>query len=280
MTISEETLMAFADGELDAAGRAAVEAAMREDPEVAKQVARHRVLRSRLQVAFAEELADPVPQRLLSVVRDASAARASNVVDLHEARAASARAAQARAAGQSAGAERTQSRTSWRQLGSIAAGVLLGLGIGYVTWRQGGAPIERGASGALVANGQLAAALSGQLAAEQAGASAVHINVSYLANSGEYCRSFTLASGGAATAAASGVACKVRQQWQIQALVQGAPVQAAPMQAAPENGGNYRTAATDVSPVILKLIEGQIQGEPLDAAGESAARRRGWQSPK
>ncbi len=32
MTISDETLMAYADGELDAAARAAVESAMREDP--------------------------------------------------------------------------------------------------------------------------------------------------------------------------------------------------------------------------------------------------------
>jgi len=275
MTISEETLMAFADGELDAAGRAAVEAAMREDPEVAKRVARHRALRNRLQVAFAEELAEPVPQRLLSAVRDSSAVKASNVVNLREARAASARAAKARVAGQRAGAQQTEDRTSWRQLGSIAAGVLLGLGIGYFSWRQGEAPIERGASGALVANGQLAAALSGQLAAEQAGGSAVHINVSYLAKSGEYCRSFTLARAGATSAATSGVACKDGQQWQIQALVQGTPVQAAP-----ESGGDYRTAATAVPPVILKLIEGQIQGEPLDAAGESAVRRRGWQSPQ
>jgi hypothetical protein len=32
--------------------------------------------------------------------------------------------------------------------------------------------------------------------------------------------------------------------------------------------------------VVLTLIEDDIQGEPLDAAGESAARLRGWQSSK
>src|SRR5580704_14316575 len=37
MTISEETLMAYADGELDAETRASVEAAMREDPEIGKR---------------------------------------------------------------------------------------------------------------------------------------------------------------------------------------------------------------------------------------------------
>jgi hypothetical protein len=32
--------------------------------------------------------------------------------------------------------------------------------------------------------------------------------------------------------------------------------------------------------LILKMIEDQIQGEPLDSAGESAARQREWQPPK
>jgi anti-sigma factor RsiW len=270
MTIPEETLMAFADGELDAAAHAAVEAAMREDPDLERRVARHRALRNRLQAAFADELAQPVPQRLLSAARSAATAKANNVVDLQEARAASARAAQARTAGHHADTDQAESKPSWRQLGSIAAGLLLGLGIGYGTWRQGGALIERSPSGALVANGLLAVALSSQLTAEQNGTSAVHIGLSYLAKSGEYCRTFALAGAAATAVATSGVACKDRQQWQIQALVQGGPA----------TGSEYRTAATAVSPVILKSIEDEIQGEPLDSAGESAVRQRGWQSPK
>jgi anti-sigma factor RsiW len=275
MTISEETLMAFADGELDAAARAAVEVAMREDPELEKRIARHRAMRKRLQAAFADELSQPVPQRWLSLVRESPAAKTSNVVDLQEARAASARAAQTSASSRRNDVQQTMTRTSWRQLGSMAAAVLLGLGIGYGLSKQGAVPIVHGASGALVANGQLASALSSQLAAEQTGSSAVRIGVSYVAKSGEYCRTFSLAgaklpTAAAAQAAAAGVACKDHQQWQIRALAQ------VPSQP----GGNYRTAGTAVSPVILKLIEDEIQGEPLDAAGESAARQRGWQSPK
>ena len=93
MTISDETLMAFADGELDEAARAAVEAAMREDPEVSKRIARHRALRARLQAGFAAELSEPVPERLTAVLRGVPSATASNVVDLQNARAAMARAA-------------------------------------------------------------------------------------------------------------------------------------------------------------------------------------------
>src|SRR5580658_10813680 len=98
MTISEETLMAFADGELDDSARAAVELAMREDPELSKRVARHRALRERLRAGFAGELSEPVPERLIAVLRQNPVATASNVVDLKNARAAMARAAQARAA--------------------------------------------------------------------------------------------------------------------------------------------------------------------------------------
>ncbi len=275
MTISEETLMAFADGELDDAARQAVEAAMREDAELQKRVARHRALRKRLQAAFADQLSEPVPPRLQSVVRAAAAAaaaadRTSNVVDLREARAAGARAAQARESSRPAGSLKAVPRASWLPLGSVAAGVLLGLGIGYGLWKQGGAAFERG-SGGLVANAQLAAALSSQLSTEQSAASAVHIGVSYVAMSGEYCRTFTLrdapaARGVPAVGVLSGVACREREHWQIHALAQGAA----------QSGADYRTAASGVSPVILKLVEDEIRGEPLDAAGESNARGRGW----
>jgi len=270
MTIPDETLMAFADGELDEAARTEVEAAMRIDPEVAQRVARHRAMRGRLQAAFADELAEPVPQRLLSVVRDSAAAKASNVIDLRDARAASARAASARAANRGESEQRLSRATSWRQLGSIAAGIVMGLGLGYGMWKQGSVPILRSASGALVANGALEAALSGQLAAEPPGNSSVHIGVSYLAKSGDYCRSFALAGATATAATATGVACRDHRQWKIQALAQTAP----------QSGGDYRTAGTALSPVVLTVIEDEIQGEPLDAAAESAARSRGWQSPK
>jgi anti-sigma factor RsiW len=56
MTIPDETLMAYADGELDPAARAAVESAMREDPQLEKRVAQHRALRQRVRAAYSTEL--------------------------------------------------------------------------------------------------------------------------------------------------------------------------------------------------------------------------------
>jgi anti-sigma factor RsiW len=52
MNFDDETLMAYADGELDGTARAAVEAAMAADAALAERVARHHELRRRLQAAF------------------------------------------------------------------------------------------------------------------------------------------------------------------------------------------------------------------------------------
>ena len=73
MSIPEETLMAYVDGELDPAARTEVEAAMRNDPTIEKRVARQRELRAKIELAYAEELTEPVPDRLLAAARAAVA---------------------------------------------------------------------------------------------------------------------------------------------------------------------------------------------------------------
>jgi hypothetical protein len=121
----------------------------------------------------------------------------------------------------------------------------------------------RSAGGALVARGQLAQALSNQLAAEQSHSSPVQIGVSFRAKSGDYCRTFALSGA----VSPSGLACRHGGEWQVQALTQE-----------PGTAGDsgYRTAGSAISAAILQSVEGQIAGEPLDQAGERAARQRGW----
>ena len=53
MSPSDETLMAYVDGEVDEATRKIVEKTMREDPDVAARVARHRALRAAVSGAFS-----------------------------------------------------------------------------------------------------------------------------------------------------------------------------------------------------------------------------------
>lgn len=71
MNITEEQIAAFADGELEGAERAAVEAAIAADPSLAKQVERHRELKARLAGHFAPIADAPVPEHLAALLRPA-----------------------------------------------------------------------------------------------------------------------------------------------------------------------------------------------------------------
>jgi len=61
MKFSEETLMAYADDELDTQTRSAVEAAMATDPEIARKIAQHKALRGKLRTTFDKVLSEPPP---------------------------------------------------------------------------------------------------------------------------------------------------------------------------------------------------------------------------
>ncbi len=68
MNLSDEQRMAFADGELEGAERAAVEAACAKDPEIAGRIERYRAQRERMQRAFDPVLEERVPERLVAAV--------------------------------------------------------------------------------------------------------------------------------------------------------------------------------------------------------------------
>lgn len=261
MTISDETLMAFSDGELSAEERAAVELAIRENPELAKRVARHRALRDRVSLAYSAELSESVPERLSAAVRRSAAPLSGKVVNINEARVAMRAAAKddSRAAN-----DESSYRPGWRSLGGIAAGVLLGLGVGYALWQPGSGPISRDRHGTLIASGPLNSALTAQLAAEQSPRSAIQLGISFRDKSGAYCRSFAIS--GAANPV--GIACHRGEDWQIQSFERSQRG---------EGGGEYRTAGSGMPPWLLKSIESQIAGGPLDQAAEAAARQQGWQ---
>jgi hypothetical protein len=248
MTISDETLMAYADGELDAATRASVEAAMQGDAEIARRVARHRALRATMQKAFDAALEEPVPDRLIAAARGQTAAPKSAVADLSLAREAAAR--------------RKNLAAPWPV--AMAASLLLGLGLGFLAWHGSGALLRPGSGGGLVADAALAEALSGQLSDDRSPARVAVAGLSFRNKSGDYCRTFSLTG----TNASSGLACREGKDWSIKALAQ-AP-------GAEKNPGNFRTAGSEESPAIRAAVEGAIDGEPLNHAGEIAARQAGW----
>jgi hypothetical protein len=249
MTVSDETLMAYADGEVDAATRAIVEAAMRDDPEVRRRVVHHQELREVVKGAFAAVIDEPVPQRLIAAARGAPA---GSVVDLAGAR--------------NAVAVKTSRGLRW-QPAAMAASLLLGLALGYLGWRGSNTLVRVSASGELVAGAGLAEALSSQLSADHPPGTVATTGLSFRAKTGDYCRTFALT----ATRANSGLACREGGSWKIKVLAQSAET--------PTNSSGFRPAASAGSAAVRAAVEESIDGEPLDQAGEIAARRGNWSHP-
>ena len=233
MTYSDDTLMAYADGELDPAERAAIEQAMRTDPAIAAAVERHRALRADVAAAFAGILDEPVPARLQPPAP-------ANVVSLEAAR-----------------EKRTERRGwSWPEWGALAATLVVGVLVGRTV--PGGGPAIAGNGNQVVARGELASALDRQVGGQ--GNGAVKVGVSFAARDGAYCRGFVMGSS-------AGLACREGGQWRIPVLAE----------AEKEAAGGYRQAGSALPPAVLDAIDARIAGKPLDAAGEEAARARGWQ---
>jgi hypothetical protein len=238
MSLTDEMLMAYADGELDAAGRAEVEEAMRADPSIERRVAQFREERRRLQAAYAKELDEPVPEKILAALRGAPA---TATLDLRR-----------------ADARRRPRWTSWRYT-ALAAGVVMAVGVGLIAWQR--SLMIRQVGNTVLAGGALARGLSDQLSGDR-GPGEVRVGLSFLAKSGAYCRTFDV-SGDPPSA---GLACRRGEQWNIEVLVHPPA----------EGEGAYRTAGTSVPPAVLKAVEAEIAAEPLDRAGEIAARGTHW----
>jgi len=242
-------LMAYADGELDLVARAEIEAAMAADPEIARIVERHRALRARVQGAYGGVLEEPVPAELTSLLAPPVAAP---VVDL----------AARRAARPSAEPVAMAKRWALPQWGAMAAAVTLGLFVGVFALRDPESPYAESEAG-LVARGELAWALTRQLAGS-VGTGRVRVGISFRDRSGALCRTFRMQH----EAPVAGLACRAGEDWQLQLLAA----------AAPEEGELRGAAAMPMA--VLQAVDAAIDGEPLDAAAEVAARDAGWSVPE
>jgi anti-sigma-K factor RskA len=151
MSYDRETIGAYVDGELDEIRRRRIEAALKDDPELARQVEAERRLRDALQARFAPIAEQPVPERLVAAVRDGAKV-----------------------------APFAPKRTRWVPVAiaaSIAAVAVVGLQL-----RPGNDPN--------LATGPLAQALETQLASAQSADAPVRIGFTFKARDGSWCRTF------------------------------------------------------------------------------------------
>lgn len=248
MKLPDETVMAYVDDELDAASRAAVEAAMAADPEIRAQLATQIELRARVRASFDPVLSEPVPERLLQALGQKSTVPAG-ITDLADLRATK--------------QERLRARRRWAlpQFAAVAASLIIGVLIGQRTLNSARQNVLESREGQLVASALLDEALSGQLASNQPDKAPVHIGLTYRNVSGAFCRTFTLIQDSAA-----GIACRSGDAWRVEMLTRTTPADAAA----------YRAAASELPEAVRRAVETSISGEPLDAEAERAAQSSRW----
>ena len=244
MNITDEQLMAYADGELAAADAARIEAALAVDPALAGIVARHRALRGELRAAYATALDEPVPEHLLAMLR-APAAPAANVVPLAPRR----EAARAR-------------RWAMPEWSAIAASLVLGIAVSQWIVVPPSPLVQSGGDGSLEAGRGLSAQLERQLSGD-AREGGVVIGVTFRDVDGRYCRSFVAG----APQSLAGLACRRSNgSWQVPVV----------MEAPPAARSELQQASSTLPAALLTELDARISGEPLDAAQEQAARDARW----
>src|SRR5262245_51692522 len=171
MSIPDETLMAYADGELEAGQRAEVEAALAADPMLAERVEQHRALRRKLNAAYDPILMDTVPHALIAAARTSPATapsaaaagaapdRGATVTDLRRVRAA--RAAEAKeAAAFARRGETPRQPWTWFEWAAVAASIAIGAVIAHLALNSPDASRIGTERGRLVEQGELWRALS------------------------------------------------------------------------------------------------------------------------
>jgi hypothetical protein len=184
VTVTPEMIASFADGELEGARLAEVEAAIAADPALVAQVERHRALKAQLGAHFAPILEQPVPSSLTAMLEPASGG--AEIVSF---------AAERQRRGLTPLVRR------WAPIAgpALAASLVLAL---WQPWQ--GSAVPDG-----YAQGQLASALDTQLVAEQGTDEPTRILLSFANGAGQFCRAYRGRETG-------GIACRDAAGWKIE----------------------------------------------------------------
>jgi hypothetical protein len=240
--IPDEDVIAFVDGRLEEPTRAAFEARLKDDPELAKEVAAHRWMARQIVAAFGE------PPRY--EVDEADLARlglsATDVVEFPR-------------------RHRRATRGSVFAAilsGAIAASLVAGVFLGRIVGGSSAGILQADDSGRVVARGELAESLSDQLSGLPG---TTRIGLTFR-TAQTVCRTFSTPQG------LSGLGCREAGQWIVPILTTGR----SDMQGETE----YRLAGGDVAPSVMAEVDRRMVGEPLSPAQERALIAKDWQSDR
>lgn len=191
MTFDDELIGAYLDGELNEIVRLRLEDAAEQDPALRERLREQEGLRASLAAHFAPVLAEPVPERLASML---DGREGGEVVSIEVAR------------------ERRSARRLWVPA-AMAASLAAGLFAGQIL-----PPGDRPAGDPLFADGEIARALDTQLASAQPARAPVKVGVTFRDADGQICRTFD--------GAQAGLACRHGSGWRLRLLAPGSAPQA------------------------------------------------------
>lgn len=242
--IDDETLMAYADGELEPDAAARVARAVQFDERLAARVALFRRTRETVAADAREHPAEPAPPALVAKVRtlaerEAQAGPATNV----------------RALRAPAAPARTMRR--WRLPAAASIALAVGLGAGFLAGRDRAA--APGLQIPTLEEAVLASALTSVASGERTGlpnGAEIAAIASFLGGEGELCREFEYERTDSAVLA---VACRDDGHWRVRFAMSGP--------ATPESG--YAPASS------LETLDAYLSsigaGQPLSPEDEAAA---------
>lgn len=236
MTVSPETLLAFADGELSSEEAKKIEAEIANDPSLAAHVEIHRALKARLHdtpqppdAGADDDQPEPAPKPAHRYAEGSSAPR---------------------------------SKSSLVPVGAMAVGVVLGAMLWSSFTPVGDIRTE---NGTVLAGGTLARALSMVVGTDKNGAAfyPAEIGESFFSNDGVFCRNFK--TGQPDKGGLSGIACRENEEWRIKVLAQAQTPQ-----------GQTSNKESPLPQAVREMLNDLMVGAPLDAEGERAARAQSW----
>jgi len=247
--INRETLDAYVDGELAPDEMTRVAALLGERADFKTYVDSQLALRDRLSVSFAPLMAEPIPNRLQRTLR--TAPPRLRVTSWRE---------------------WLGEFLSWRVGVPLAASLAFGLVIGVAIERSVRTElpfVSSSQNGPVLAHGELAGALSEQLAASDQINRRVRIGISFRSRSGLDCRTFEWLG---TTMTTNGVACHTGGDWTVAALT-------TTWRTANDRAA-YQMAGAAMPDAIRDIVNEMIAGAPYDAAAERAARDTHWSGAK
>lgn len=243
--ITDEMIARYVDGELDAEGVAAVDAAVAADPALGARIVRESHLRAVAARALSDVLTEPVPERLRQAV--SASARGAEIIKLEFKKPRGAPAAPA--------PPKPSRLPAWAAAAAcLVVGVLVIQAFGMNRIR----PFETAPRAGQPAPTALAVALDRKLSGE---AGLVQVGLSFRDGGGQVCRTFQIDR-------TAGVACRRDQGWSVRV--------AADTPGTPVVGGDYRMAGSAMPPAVLEAVDAMIVGEAMDRSQELAARKAGW----